>query len=109
MTTLDDEILDKLGCKTIKQLSHLSTSGCVNVGHVYLLDNERKIFVKKNNDPISDVMFKGKINRSIDYDVTSLRNVHFKQVNSTRWTHCLVRTRSEYPGHLDLLWIRRQI
>ena len=59
MSTLEDEILDKLECKTIKQLTSLSTSGCINVGHVYLLDNQRKIFVKKNNDPIADVMFKG--------------------------------------------------
>lgn len=60
MATLEDEIIDKLECKTIKQLNHLSTSGCVNVGHVYLLDNQRKIFVKKNNDPIADLMFDGR-------------------------------------------------
>ena len=59
MTSLEDEILDRLGGKRIKQLSHLSTSGCINVGHVYLLDNERKIFVKRNADPIADIMFKG--------------------------------------------------
>lgn len=58
-TSLEDEILDKFECRTIKQLEHLSTSGCVNTGNVYLLDNERKIFVKKNNDPVSDLMFSG--------------------------------------------------
>lgn len=59
MLTLEDEIKDKLDCKTVKRLTNLSTSGCINVGHVYQLDNDRKIFVKKNSNPISDVMFKG--------------------------------------------------
>lgn len=66
---LEEEIKDRLGTKKLERHEG-SSSGCINKGICYSIDDEEKIFVKSNATPGARVMFEGELKSLKDISAT---------------------------------------
>lgn len=66
---LEEEIKDRLGTKILDRHEG-SSSGCINKGICYSIDNDEKIFVKTNTKPEAQIMFDGELKSLKDMAAT---------------------------------------
>ena len=56
---MEEQLQDRLGCKTFRLIPGTRASGCISAGHAYEVDDGARIFVKKSSDQHACAMVAG--------------------------------------------------